>query len=134
MPRTPTTPKPPRRPAWSIWQHKIDRWIHFGQKWLKFQPEDFEEHDPTHFRFTTTLRYVSCSIGRSTVNFQFKDLEHGGPQLTLLPREFDRILTHTTLHEGMLRGIWRFEKHGTTIAAYLVKELVDEDDDAEQSI
>ena len=133
MPRAPTTPKPPRRPAWSIWKHH-EGGIFFNRPILN----GLEEVDPTNFRFTTTLKYVGCVIGGSSVNFCFQDLEHAtGARFVMLPREFDKVITQTTLPAGLLRALSRFEKHGTTIAAYLVKELLDdgeEDSETEQFI
>lgn len=130
VPRKSAVPKLPKRPAWSIWKHRETGGIYFIPRVL----QNLEEIDPTDFRFITTLKYVGCSIGGSSVNFCFEDLEHGGARFLVLPREFDKIMRSSTFYQGVMRGIWRFEKHGTTVAAYLVRELVDEDEGQEQFI
>jgi hypothetical protein len=146
MPRQPKAPKPPKRPSWSIWRHKQKGWLTFELPYLlksewgwdaktnarvevksKYVAEDFEELNPAEYTHRATLKFDGIYSGRSAVNFEFRDLE-GGQSFSMLLREFERVMKIVDFHQGALSGIWKFEKHGSSVGICLVRELLDEEE------
>lgn len=145
MPRT-KTPKEPKVPSWSVWKHK-EGWVTTNVKehlrkydyarrlWVAtdLKEEDFEAHNPNVFRHRAAIAFHRVVSGRSRLNFIFKDLEHDDVFYTMLPQEFQRLMTTVTFYQGAVHGIWKFAKKGSTTAIYMEREIEDEED-AGQSI
>lgn len=147
MPRKVVAPKPPKRPSWSVWRHKKEGWItcyvegHLKPEYRwdpatrtqvavppKYVQDDFEALNPAEFTFKATLQFYYLYTGRSAVNFEFRDLQTSRGY-TMLAKEFERVFKECYFHKGAIRGLWRFEKHGSSVGIYLVKELDDDEDD-----
>lgn len=150
-PRAPKAPKPAKRPSWSIWRHKEKGWVTFylenhlksEYKWdpvtrerieipSKYTKDDFEDINPLEYSITATLKFTHLYTGRSAVNFEFTCLETG-LGYSMLPREFERIMKIVDFHQGMVKGVWNFQKHGSSVGIYLVKEILDDEDESSNS-
>jgi len=140
------TPKRPKRPSWSIWRHKKEGWITFyleghlepemrwdpiANKHVKVLPkvkaDEFENINPSDYIFKASLKFTGLYLGRSAVNFEFKSLETGEHYI-MLPKEFERVFKNSYFHKGVISGLWRFQKCGSTIGVCLIKELDDDDE------
>lgn len=147
MPRKIATPKPPKRPSWSIWRHKKEGWItcyvegHLKSEYRwdtttrtqveippKYIQDDFETLNPADFTFKATLQFHDLYAGRSAVNFIFRDLQTDR-SYSMFPSEFERVFKNCYFHKGVIQGLWRFEKHGSSVGIYLVEELDDDEED-----